>query len=329
MVLVMLTACQGKKSKTGGFFGASGQPLEMVAVLPDGYDTPALRDSIRVAFSYPMQILPQEEALVKVMMTGESNFTQMFKAMRNVLYITIDKEMYTKPSIGISRDQFADGQLLIHARAESLESIYVLLRQRGAYLAELIHLEEVKRLSVPFETTYSSHVARLAEETFGNWSINVSNNFEYTNTAEDFLWASDQGQKGRTDFMLYSYPYTGAESLTADAIIAARDSVLKTNVPGQYEGSYMTTEKRVPPVVRQFELYDLKQIELRGLWAMVGDMMGGPYVLHAAVDAPNNRVMVAEMSVYNPGGKKKHLMLYAESQLYGLRPKDVPYAPLP
>lgn len=67
----------------------------------------------------------------------------MFKSLRNVLYITIDGEQYTQPFIGLSRDQFASGQLLIHARAESLESFYHLLREKGGVLlAKLVHQEE-------------------------------------------------------------------------------------------------------------------------------------------------------------------------------------------
>lgn len=320
MAVGLLTGCKSKQSKQGGLFGATGKPLEMVAVIPDGYDTPAFRDSLKQAFKYPMPILPQYEPMVSVMTTNESGFSQMFKSLRNVLYITIDGEQYTQPSIGLSRDQFASGQLLIHARAESLESFYHLLREKGEYLAKLVHQEELARLSQTFDTTYSSKVARLMEEQIGGWRIKVSNDLEYTNVEPNFVWASDQGAKGRTDFVAYTYPYEGEESLSRDCIIAARDSVLQSHVLGQYEGSYMTTEKRVVPVWRQIEFNGIRRTELRGLWAMEGDMMGGPFVLHAIADEANGRVVVAEMIVYYPGGKKKNLMLYAESQLYTLAP---------
>lgn len=56
---------------------------------------------------------------------------------------------------------------------------------------------------------------------------------------------------------------------------------------------------------RQIEFNGIRGTELRGLWAMEGDMMGGPFVLHAIADEANGRVVVAEMIVYYPGGKKK------------------------
>ena len=317
---LLLSGCGKKKqSTTGGLFGASGSPMEMVAVVPIKFDTPALRDSIKAAFGRPMQVLPQAEPMVSVMTTTEQNFTQMFKSMRNVLYISIDPEMYTRPSVGLARDQYVSGQLIIHAKAESVEAFYQLLRQRGEYLSDLIHQEEMKRLSAGFETTYSSALAKLVEETIGGWTINATNLIKFTNTADNFVWASDQGQKGRTDLMIYTYPLENVGSLEPNHIIAMRDSVLQQNVKGQYEGSYMTTEKRIDPRVRKFEYNGTQRVELRGLWAMKGDMMGGPYVLHAVPDMENGRVIVAEMSVFNPGGPKKSLMVYAESQLYTLR----------
>lgn len=318
---LFLSSCgKQKQSTSGGLFGASGTPMEMVAVVPLEYDTPALRDSIKATFGRPMPILPQAEPMVTVMTTTEKNFTQMFKTMRNVLYISIDPEMYTRPSVGLAHDQYASGQLIIHAKAGSVEDFYKLLRQRGGYLTDIIHSEEMKRMSMSFETTYSSALAKLIQDSIGGWTINATNLLKFTNTADDFVWASDQGQKGRTDLMIYTYPLETVGSLEPSHIIAMRDSVLQRNVKGQYEDSYMTTEKRIPPKVKKFEYNGTQRVELRGLWAMVGDMMGGPFVLHAVPDVANGRVVVAEMSIFNPGGKKKSLMVYAESQLYTLRP---------
>lgn len=78
----------------------------------------------------------------------------------------------------------------------------------------------------------------------------------------------------------------------------------------------MTTEKRLMPftAIGYKEKY---RVELRGLWEMKNDMMGGPFVMHAIVDGENKNVVVAEAFVYNPSGN--NLMLHAESALYTLR----------
>lgn len=317
----LLVGCNGKeKNSGGGLFGATGKPLDMVVVIPETYDSPALRDSVAEAMGYPMPILPQAEPMLSLMYVGERSFGQMFKSLRNVLYISIDPERYTRPSVGVSRDPYADGQLMLHARAGSVEGIYRLLKARGVALGRMVHREELQRLSKSFTTTYSSKVAGILEETIGGYTINVSNDLDFTNVAENFVWASDQGQKGRTDLLIYTYPYEGEKSLMPERIVAVRDSVLAQHVPGSREGSYMATEHRVTPMVTSFQYGSQDGVELRGLWRMEGDMMGGPFVLHAMVDEERGRVIVGEVLVYYPAGKKKSLLMAAEGQLATLRP---------
>lgn len=321
VTLFFLFGCNSKRSnKAGGLFGATGKPLDMIVLLPDNYDSKELRDSVSKAFGEPVDILPQNEPIVTTMFTAHSNFNSMFKTMRNVLYVSIDPDMYTKPTISVSRDEYISGQLFIHAKAESLDSFYRLLKERGRYLSDMIYQEEIARTVPSYESTYSSKIAKEVENTIPGWTINVSNNIAYSNIQQDFIWASDMGQPGRSDLIIYSFPYEGPESFSVENLIAQRDKVLQMYVKGQYENSHMTTEKRVTPKVNKIQYKGRERIELRGLWAMVGDMMGGPFVMHAMLDNDGKRVVVAEASVYNPAGKKRNMMLYSESALYTFRP---------
>ncbi|NLI63696.1 MAG: DUF4837 family protein, partial [Bacteroidales bacterium] len=64
-------------------------------------------------------------------------------------------------------------------------------------------------------------------------------------------------------------------------------------------------------------------MEVRGLWKVKGDFMGGPFVSHARVDEVNQRVIVAEVFVYAPDKLKRNLIRQIEASLYTLRlPQD-------
>ena len=58
---------------------------------------------------------------------------------------------------------------------------------------------------------------------------------------------------------------------------------------------------------------------LRGLWKMVGDMMGGPFVSHAFLDTKTQRVIVAEGLVYAPETTKRNYIRKIEAALYTAR----------
>lgn len=318
LLLVMSAGCDGGKSKNP--FGAGGSPSSMAVVLPDSLDSPQLRDSIRAAFGRPVEILPQNEPMQDIMFTTHKHFTSMYRSLRNILYVSIDHTMYTQPSVGVSRNDYAEGQIIMHAKAESVESMYKLLRIRGEQLSKMVYREEVKRWGYLLEQTYSSKMARLVEDSIKHVTINVPAEMEYLQTGKDFVWASNMDQNKRMDVVVYTFPYLDKNTFTLDYLIHKRDSVMAVNVKGQYEGSYMTTEKRVTPVFRSFTLNDAYRAEIRGLWSMENDMMGGPFVMHAVLDGMTQRVIVAEAFVYAPGEKKRNLMLYAESALPTLRP---------
>ena len=58
---------------------------------------------------------------------------------------------------------------------------------------------------------------------------------------------------------------------------------------------------------------------MRGLWRVVGDMMGGPFVSHIRLDEENNRVVVAEGFVYAPETNKGNFIRRIEAALFTLK----------
>ena len=60
-------------------------------------------------------------------------------------------------------------------------------------------------------------------------------------------------------------------------------------------------------------------MEVKGLWDVKNDMMGGPFVSHARVDQANGRVVVVEGFVYSPDKQKRNFMRKMEAALYTLK----------
>lgn len=323
LVVLALTSCGKQKKGAGGLFGATGKPLEMIVILPQKYNQEEVKDSIRSVFGRPVMILPQVEPMQTLMFTTQENFTSMFKSMRNVLYVSIDPDKYSGPKITISRDDYAAGQIIIHAKAESLDGFYFLLHKRGEYLSQFIYSEELSRLSKNLETTYASAVTKMVEDSIGGVTINPQAKLEYVKGQKDFVWASDQGglKTGRSDIVVYSFPYNGSEEVTfsVDYLMHKRDSVMMRNMHGQYPDSYMTTEKIITPILKKYKLNGRFRAEMRGLWAMEGDMMGGPFVSHAMLDAEQKKVVVAEVLIFHPHDLKRNLLLFNEASLYTFR----------
>lgn len=141
----------------------------------------------------------------------------------------------------------------------------------------------------------------------------------YYKDTTDFLWVSNNANTGRTELLVYSFPYTDANTFTEEYLVAKRDSVLKVNLPGAFPGSYMATETRAALSYEPITLNNQYCGVLRGLWKMVGDKMGGPFVSHAFLDEKNQRVIVAEGLVFAPETTKRNYIRKIEAALHTAR----------
>ncbi len=58
---------------------------------------------------------------------------------------------------------------------------------------------------------------------------------------------------------------------------------------------------------------------MKGLWTVVNDFMGGPFVLNVVLDQKNERVVYMMGYVYAPEGKKRNMMRQVESIIYSMQ----------
>lgn len=267
--------------------------------------------------------LPQPEPCMKITYCEPKDFNGLMTYVRNILIVNIDETMYTKVSVGYEENRWARGQVVMSLKAPSAQAVATYLDEHPKVLSNFFVRVEMARAIDLLQETYSSVVMNTLKDKFG-LMLNAPANIETYTDSTDFFWATNNAATGRTDLLVYTFPYTDANTFTPEYLVAKRDSVLKLHVPGSFPGSYMTTETRFGLLV------DYKPIELngkycgvmRGLWRMEGDMMGGPFVSVARLDEQNNRVVVAEGFVYAPETDKRNFIRRIEAALYTLRLPD-------
>lgn len=132
----------------------------------------------------------------------------------------------------------------------------------------------------------------------------------------DFTWITDNGTGIMRNICLYSYPASGLDS---SVVISRRDSVMRLNIPGETDGMYVETDRRMP--VRH-TLTPEGRLRTEGTWQMKGDMMGGPFVCHSIYDPQDRRVIVAEAFLFAPDRDKATAMKRLEEILFTLRPAE-------
>ena len=89
---------------------------------------------------------------------------------------------------------------------------------------------------------------------------------------------------------------------------------MAANIQGEHEGQHMMTEPRIIQM-RNISVNGNSVQEVRGLWAMKGDAMGGPYVSLVQTDSLHHRLLISEGFVYAPDKKKRDLLRRLEAAL--------------
>lgn len=191
------------------------------------------------------------------------------------------------------------------------------LKEHKNVLADFFVNEEISRAISQLEKEYSGVVMEHLKNM--DLELKVPSNITSYKDTTDFFWASNNANTGRTDIVVYTFPYTDANTFTTDYLVAKRDSVMKANLPGAFPNSYMATEKRAEVTYEPITLNGKYCGVMRGLWRMEGDMMGGPFVSHIRLDEANNRVVVAEGFVFAPETDKRNFIRRIEAALYTLR----------
>lgn len=308
-----------KKNKKGFMMPtASGLPYEMLVVMDDEQWERPLGRAVYNVLDSDVPGLPQSERSFRITRINPSGMnSNMFRIMRNIIKVDIQKDRYTQPKLKFSRDVYSHPQMVMTLQAPNEESLARFVEENAQSIIDFFTRAEMNREINNLRDKHNPEVSRLAKEML-NVDVWVPWEINKFKKGKNFLWASTNNGEKDMSIVLYSYPYTDVNTFTLEYFLAKRDSVMKANIPGGPEGSYMTTNHDYT-YVKDATVHGKYAQVARGLWFVKGDRMGGPFVSHSRVDEVNGRVIVAEAFVYAPESMKRDLIRRMEAALYTLQ----------
>lgn len=309
--LLLLGACSSNPIAKN----ATGLAYEIVVTMDADAWKGMAGEAVKADLASEILGLPQAEAALRITYVTPEHFNGLLTYVRNIFVLNINPQMYTQTTLSYERDIWASGQLVLQMNSPSQEDVVAYLNAHPKTMVDFFVKEEMGRAAALLQKSYSSLVYEKVKDKF-DVTLKVPDNMTYYKDTTDYFWASNNAGSGRTDVVVYSFPYTDTETFTRDYLIKKRDSVMKINMPGGFPNSYMTTSTHMTPAYNAITVNGKYTGVLRGLWRMEGDMMGGPFVSHARLDEVNNRVIVAEGFVYAPETSKRNYIRRIEAALY-------------
>lgn len=323
MVLVLASCHKDGKSIVTPV--SSGRPYEVLVVADDKcWNSPD--SALFHVLDTDVPGLPQPERSFRISRVRPDYFDRTMRLFRNIIIVDI-QDIYTQTKFKYTRDAYSSPQMIMTIQSPSQQEFAEYVVKNGQVIIDFFTRAEMNREVKLLEKKHNETLSTKVQSLF-DCDIWMPVELSSYKVGQQFLWASSN--LNDLNFVIYSYPYTSKETFTKAYFIEKRDSVMKANIPGSKEGMYMVTADSIFVDARNIAVQGDYAYEVRGLWEMENDAMGGPFVSHARVDRANGRVIVVEGFVYNPGKLKRDQIRKLNAALYTLKlPQEKEVGELP
>lgn len=315
----LLCSCQ----QTDFMPNASGRPYEVLVVMDSvDWNAPHGRALFNV-LDTDVPMLPQSERSFRISRTEKKDFDRILNIFRNIIIVNIDKTQFTRTKMKFARNKYAMDQIVLTINSPSNEEFQKFCTEHRQDIVDFLTKMEMNRLIKELKKKNSKVTRELAKEIF-ECEVNAPIELTSFKRGKDFLWTSNNTPTGMMSIVMYSFPYEGPHIFNKQYLVNKRDSVMKVNLPGEKPGMYMATDT-LCTMVKPINVHGEYAMEMRGLWYMENDCMGGPYVSHHRVDTEKGKVIVIEGFVYAPEKMKRGLIRRLEGSLYTLKLPEEQY----
>jgi hypothetical protein len=316
---ILLFSCSHKPSQ-GIKKSITGNAGEMVVVMANNLWDSTPGEALKKNLGQPQLSLPQDEPLFNLIHIPHNAFENIFKTTRNIVMTHIESRIETS-GVFFKDDVWAHPQATVEIRAKSMQEFNNLVTENSGKMISYFLQAEKERLQTSYRRIHDKGVLNKLQEKF-DITLYCAPGFKLAVETDDFIWYRFDTPDITQGIFIYSVKYTSDSIFTPDYLIYKRNQLLRENVPGPTDGSYMSTEMRLEPVFQVFEHNGNYAAEMRGLWNTENDFMGGPFVMIAELDAANQRVVIAEGFVYAPGEKKRNFLRQVEAMIYSMKFTD-------
>lgn len=294
----------------------TGRPGETIVVISKGAWAGNVGDTIKQYLAQSQLCLPQEEPILNVVNVPPDAF-KTFETTRNIVLTRILPSV-TVPSVTIQYNVWARPQVVVTIQAaDEAGFVKIFAEKSDMIIAAILKAEKMRLLELYAQDKFKEQVISDSLHKAHKFNLNIPKGYDIVKDSSDFVWIRYESPLTSQGILAYWYPYVSDSAFVASKLLQKRDSVLRKHVPGALPGSYMTTERRFI-VSQAFTYRGNYSVEIRGLWKVNGDFMGGPFVSLTTLDLARKRVLTVEGYIYSPKYNKRDYLRQVEAMIYSV-----------
>ncbi|MCG8581435.1 MAG: DUF4837 family protein [Bacteroidales bacterium] len=305
VTIIAVAACADKPSNFKP--RAIGSPGELLVVIEDQYWNAATGKVLKVLLDDEFPSLPQSETLFKKTRIAYEQFERHFRTYRNVLMISI-RDSESSNRVEYRKQEWAQNQYVAKVIARSPEELNGLLEQKWSTIKGFFHNGDIFAMAESYHTVYEPEAVSHVDINYP-FKMYFPKGFHLKKFKGEFSWLDSQRSGSQLGIFVYQCPLDSLGEINTQTLMRFRNNLLRKQVPGESKGSFMATEEQFPVSVRKSKFASRQWTELRGLWKVQGDFMGGPFVDYFYQDKENNRLLMVSGYVYAPAKPNKAIYM--------------------
>jgi hypothetical protein len=308
-------SCNRSKCRKALLPNISGKPGEVIVVINKGYWEGNLGSIIRDSLEIDFPFLPQSEPMYDLVNVAPGGFTSMFQIHRNIIVTNISADV-TEPGVLYKSDIWAAPQCVIKINAPTEEIAIELFTNECEKIKAV--LEQAERARVISNTKkYEQHELAPVVTAMAGGSPHFPSGYRLKGRSDNFIWITYDPQFTEQSILIYKYPVVpGEDMMSPESLLKAQSKMMQENVPGMFENTYMIISPVVSPSVKYKKYGEHEFAEIRGLWEVHKDYMGGPFVSHVFYTPDGQNMIMMQAFVYAPKYDKRNYVKQVESVLY-------------
>jgi hypothetical protein len=294
----------------------TGKAGDVVVLISKEMWKDTIGSTIRKALAQPQAMLPQREPIFSLISVPPEAFGDMFKSNRNILTVRISPS-YSETKVEFVENTWAYPQAVVNIEAGSSEKFVKSFNENSSKIIAFFLNAERERLMSTYKKNYDKAIYETLLKEY-HIKLYLPIGFNIARHDSTFAWMRYDTPLTTQNIFVYTYPYTSDSTFTQKFQVEKRDEMLKKYVPGPTPGSYMTTETAIQQDFNFLKFQGSYASEMRGLWKLEHDFMGGPYISLSVLDPARKRVITVEGDVYAPKNNKRNLLQQVAAMIYTL-----------
>lgn len=277
-------------------------------------------DTIYRLFEAPLAGVTQNEATLNIIHTDRLDFDKnpLLQKHHSILNIEYDS-LATEPRLLITDDVWASPQIVFTIKAKNPKDVVDILKKSNILMIDRYKSNQFKKILASFSKQTDKKLEALIATKFG-FTMTIPSGFFVGENNKDFLWLrqtlSIRKQDRDLGVMIYTLPYQDTAAFNVERLLNLRDYFTKQYISSSADSSYMKVDRVNIPVesrrTRNFAGTKFA-VEMRGIWYMENDFMGGAFVNYSFISPDNKNIICVDGFVYNPGGDKRNYIYQLEA----------------